>query len=61
MKYPQKSKRFSKNINANTTTKDEHSKSIEKRNTKNKTKYEMNIIYSDKHYEKPLLQYRGFS
>jgi len=40
MKYPQKSKRFSKNINANTTTKDEHSKSIEKRNTKNKTKYE---------------------
>ena len=37
MKCPQKSKRFGKNINAN--NKDEHSKSIEKRNNKNKTKY----------------------
>ena len=37
MKCPQKSKRFGKNINAN--NKDELSKSIEKRNNKNKTKY----------------------
>jgi hypothetical protein len=38
MKCPQKSKRLCKNTNEN--IKDEHSKSIEKRNNKNKAKYE---------------------
>lgn len=38
MKCPQKSKRLCKNTNEN--IKDEHSKSIEKRSIKNKTKYE---------------------